>query len=180
MGGDKALVGGDLGGRGDRATARERIAAAELAAATEKRARFSAALEKSNWASQALKPLAPKSKPEPGSVEAAAAAVAAHEGVSGMDIDEEAGIGEDAADLELQLSLERARRMAAATKASAATPDDGAVDEESGLRRQGMGTSLAGLAASAAVKREEEEKRIKEEIKSGGIKEGNRKCGPSY
>lgn len=45
----------DLGSRTDRATARERAAAAEKASAAEKRARFDAALQKSNWASLALR-----------------------------------------------------------------------------------------------------------------------------
>ena len=47
-----AAVGGDMGSRGGRQTAHQRTAAAELIAAADKRARFAAALEKSNWASQ--------------------------------------------------------------------------------------------------------------------------------
>ena len=47
-----AATGGDMGSRGGRQTAHQRTAAAELIAAADKRARFAAALEKSNWASQ--------------------------------------------------------------------------------------------------------------------------------
>ena len=50
--GDAATGGGDMGSRGARQTAHQRTAAAELIAAADKRARFAAALEKSNWASQ--------------------------------------------------------------------------------------------------------------------------------
>ncbi|GAX83292.1 hypothetical protein CEUSTIGMA_g10718.t1 [Chlamydomonas eustigma] len=168
--------GGDLGTRGERASAKERAAAAEVAGRAEKRGRFDAALEKSNWASQALKPAvqaAAGDKKEVVMTQHSSGEALLVRG-SGQEVED---AGEDAADLELQLSLERARRAAAAAAAAVANvikqvkhEDGGAADSAAALlalQGMGPGSSLAGIAASSARKREEEEARIKEELNPG-------------
>jgi hypothetical protein len=56
--------GGDLGKRGARDSQRQRTEAALRAEEAEKRARFEAAVEKSNWASQALRQTGKAAAPE--------------------------------------------------------------------------------------------------------------------
>ncbi|GIL77465.1 hypothetical protein Vretimale_2974 [Volvox reticuliferus] len=145
---------GDLGRKADRGAAAARAEAAARAAAEEKRARFDAALDKANWASQFLRP---QQKGKGGSA-AGPTAMAAGVGVAVGDDDDEA-------DRELRESLERARRLAQKKKeeeeaARVKTEEDGdeAGGEGAAARGGGAVSSVEEVARLAAARREQEGK----------------------
>jgi U4/U6.U5 tri-snRNP-associated protein 1 len=131
--------GADLGSRGTREQRRKQQQDAAAAAAADRTARFDAALSRANVASESLRP------------NAAAAA-----GSSGFDL------GDDDADDELAASLARARRVAAVKGSS------GSNDVAADAGADGGGSSLAGLARELALKREQDEEELKQQLASGG------------
>lgn len=149
-----AGAGGDLGKRSERGAAAAAREAAAREAAEQKRARFDAALEKANWASQFLRPEDKKG----------AGGKGAGVGVVGEDDDE--------GDRELRESLERARRLAQkkreeeeeARAREAGGDGEGGVKKEEGEGAEGStgpvvkreGGSVEEVARMAAARRQAE------------------------
>jgi len=159
--GGEGITGSELGSRAAReeATRRaERVATAEAAA---KRERFEAAVAKSNWASEALRP----------QQQAAASTGPSTNPNSGSNNNNSQGGGdtadiydEDEADRELQESLARARRLAAQQAEKRTAPDG---KEEANGNGKKAGSSLEEIAEESRKKRERDEAEYKEQMKAG-------------
>ncbi|GFR52264.1 hypothetical protein Agub_g14798, partial [Astrephomene gubernaculifera] len=157
----------DLGRRADRGSAAARAEAAARASAEEKRARFEAAVQRANWASQFLRPA------QKGTAEAGVAAAAGRGAATAL-----VGEEDDEADRELRESLERARRLAQkkkeeeeAARRVAVKKEEGeeggeGMEVEGGEERKvgGGGGSVEEVARMAAARREAEKG-----SKAGGI-----------
>ncbi|KAG2489863.1 hypothetical protein HYH03_011665 [Edaphochlamys debaryana] len=162
----------DLGRREDRGATLVAKEAAARIAAEDKRARFEAAVQKANWASQFLRPSGP---PKTGAKEAEELEDALNKGT---DLPKSSGLkaqvvgDDDEEDRELRESLERARRLAqkkreeeeaakAAAEESKADGDmdvDGAEGDDKKAVIKGEPGSVAEVARLAAERREREGK----------------------
>ncbi|KAG2440237.1 hypothetical protein HXX76_004349 [Chlamydomonas incerta] len=136
-----AAAAADLGRRADRGAALARAEEAAKAVAEQKRARFEAAVQKANWASQFLR------NAKGGMAGAAAAA-------GGGAIGEE----DEVADRELRESLERSRRLAEKKKRE---------EEEEAARRAEAEAAAAGPGEDMDVEGEEKKERKPAAPKSG-------------
>ncbi|PNW84722.1 hypothetical protein CHLRE_03g156100v5 [Chlamydomonas reinhardtii] len=135
----------DLGRRADRGAQLAAAEEAATAAAEQKRARFEAAVQKANWASQFL-------RNAKGGMAGAAAAAGGGKGAAIGEEDEEA-------DRELRDSLERARRMAEKKKREE--------EEEAARKAEAAEAEAAGPGEDMDVEGEEKKERKPAAPKSG-------------